>query len=122
MQDRPTAAELLAEIADVLEGDVLHALTGTLQHSVRVAGNLARIVQRELEFGPAADEREHAALVALLGHDGTIDELNAEFASRSRAGELGPEAWPVLGAVAKDQVAIVKPGHDNYDFAGEQEA
>ncbi len=121
MQDRPTAAELLAEIADVLEGDVLHALSGPLQHSVRVAGNLARIVQRELELGPAADAREHAALVELLGRDGSTDELNQELAAHIRDGSIAAGAWPALVAIARDKVAIVKPGHDDYDFADEQE-
>ena len=116
MQDRPSAAELLRDIAELLEGDVLAALTGPLQHNVRVAGNLARIVQRELELGPDADARENAALAALLGREGPTAELNAELAQRLRDKQAGlaQQAFPSLVAIAKDKVAVVKPGHDDH--------
>jgi hypothetical protein len=123
MQDRPTAAELLREIAQLLEGDVLAAVSGPLQHQVRVAGNLARIVQRELELGPDADEREFAMLRDLLDRDGTLAELNAELAARLHANtdpELARRAWPALVAITRDKLAVDKPGHDAYDFASEQ--
>ena len=120
MQDRPTAAELLRDIAELLEGDVVAELAGRpSQHNVRIAANLARIVQRELELGPAADARAHDALVALLGHDGTADELNAELAHRIRSREITGDAWPVVLGITKDKLAIVKPGYDDYDFADE---
>jgi uncharacterized protein DUF6285 len=123
MQDRPTAAELLRDIAALLEGDVLAATSGPLQHHVRVAGNLARIVQRELELGREANYRERALLGDLLGMEGSVAELNEELATRLRANddeEFAGAAWPVLMAVTLDKLAIDKPGHDAYDFAGEQ--
>jgi hypothetical protein len=123
VQDRPTAAELLRDIAELLEGDVLAATSGPIQHHVRVAGNLARIVQRELELGREANYRERALLGDLLGAEGTTAELNAELAARLRANdddEFARAAWPVLMAVTLDKLAIDKPGHDAYDFAGEQ--
>src|SRR5437868_4610710 len=123
MQDRPTAAELLRDIADLLAGDVLAATSGPLQHHVRVAGNLARIVQRELELGREANYRERALLGDLLGVDGSVAELNAEVAARLRANDddaFARAAWPVLLAVTLDKLSIDKPGHDAYDFAGEQ--
>jgi hypothetical protein len=123
VQDRPTAAELLRDIAELLEGDVLAATSGPLQHHVRVAGNLARIVQRELELGREAHYRERALLSELLGADGSVAELNAELAQRLRANddpELARAAWSVLLAVTLDKLSIDKPGHDAYDFAGEQ--
>ena len=123
MQDRPTAAELLRDIAELLEGDVLAATSGPIQHHVRVAGNLARIVQRELELGREANYRERALLGDLLGAEGSTAELNAELAARLRANDdddFARAAWPVLMAVTLDKLAIDKPGHDAYDFAGEQ--
>ena len=123
MQDRPTAAELLRDIAELLEGDVLAATAGPVRHHVRVAANLARIVQRELELGREANFRERALLGDLLGVDGSTAELNAELAKRLRANDdadLARAAWPVLLAITLDKLAIDKPGHDAYDFAGEQ--
>ena len=120
MQDRPTAAELLRDIAELLEGDVVAELAGRpSQHSVRVAANLARIVQRELELGPGAEARAHDALVALLGRDGTVDELTADLAARIRTREIAGDAWPVVLGITKDKLAVVKPGHDDYDFGNE---
>ncbi|HVV36560.1 MAG TPA: DUF6285 domain-containing protein [Acidimicrobiales bacterium] len=123
MQDRPTAAELLRDIADLLEGEVLAATSGPTQHHVRVAANLARIVQRELEMGRETNFRERALIGDLLGADGSVAELNAELAARLRANddaEFARAAWPVLLAVTLDKLAVNKPGHDAYDFAGEQ--
>jgi hypothetical protein len=125
VNDRPTAAELLRDIADLLEGDVLAAVSGPLQHNVRVAGNLARIVQRELELAPVAAEREQRLLADLLRADGTIEELNAQLAERLRAADdpaFARAAWPALLEIARDKLAVNKPGHDAYDFANEQRA
>lgn len=123
MQDRPTAAELLADIAALLEGDVLAAVSGPLQHNVRVAANLARVVERELASGPAAADRERALLGAVLGADGSVAELNAVLADRLRSGDdpaLGRAAWPALLEITRAKLAVDKPGHDTYDFATEQ--
>lgn len=48
MHDRPTAAELLAAIADTLDNRVLPAVDASARHDVRVAANLCRILRREL--------------------------------------------------------------------------
>jgi hypothetical protein len=123
MQDRPTAAELLLEIADVLEGDVLIAAPAPVKHHIRVAANLARIVQRELEVGREANFRERALLGDLLGAEGSTAELNAEVAARLRANDddaFARAAWPVLLAITLDKLSIDKPGHDAYDFSREQ--
>lgn len=117
MQDRPTAAELLRDVADLLEGDVLRAVSGPLQHNVRVAGNLTRIVQRELELGPAADARAHELLRTLLDRDGTEEDLNAELAARLRANEdagLAQRAFAPLLEITRGKLAIAKPGHDDH--------
>jgi hypothetical protein len=110
VQDRPTAAELLAEVAGFLE-DLVPQLSGPVQHQARVAANLTRIVEREVALAPAADARELAALQGLLGHDGSLVELNAELAQRLRDNELHREALPVLLDITRDKLAINKPGH-----------
>lgn len=123
MQDRPTAAELLRDIADLLENEVVPALSGPLQHQARVAGNLARIVERELLLGPVAAERERVLLGDLVGSPGGVAELNRLVADRLRAADdpaFARDAWAALIEITRDKLAVVKPGHDDYDFAGEQ--
>ncbi len=110
MQDRPTAAELLNEVASFLE-ELVPTLNGPVQHQARVAANLTRIVEREVALGPAAEVREIAALSALLGHDGDLVSLNAELATRLAKNELHRESLPVLLELTRDKLAINKPGH-----------
>jgi hypothetical protein len=119
MQYRPTAAELLADIADLLDDEVLDAVGGPLQHKVRVAGNLARILEREVRLGPAADAAESERLAALLGREGTLVELRAALAAR--LGDPTPfdadtdrAVHAALVATTRADLAIAKPGHDDW--------
>src|SRR5690349_15979158 len=106
MQDRPTAAELLATLTEYLEGEVQPNVTGTLRYHTLVAANITRMLRREAELYPAAARRERDALAELLDHpahggrgrddgeevggklgDDVLDELaalNAELARRLR--------------------------------------
>jgi hypothetical protein len=126
MQDRPTASELLATIADLLEGDVLAATKGGLQHNVRVAGNLCRILEREAQLGAAQEAREVALLAQVLGEaagERGARELSAALCARLDAGHdaaLERRAFPAILEIVRGKLAIAKPGHDDYDFAGEQ--
>lgn len=126
MNDRPTAAELLETIAEVLEREVLPATEGSLQHRVRVAGNLCRILEREFRLGSEVEAGERARLCILLGMEDTaaidVADLNRRLVERLDA-RADPEferaAWRVLVASTRDKLRIAKPGHDEYDFATE---
>lgn len=126
MQDRPTASELLATIADLLEGDVLAATKGGLQHQVRVAGNLCRILEREASLGAQQEAREVALLSQVLGEPANGRDaraLSAALVARLGAGHdaaLEKRAFPALLEIVRGKLAIAKPGHDDYDFANEQ--
>ena len=48
LQGRPTAAELVAAVAEFLEGDVRSNTTGAVNFHALVAANALRIVEREL--------------------------------------------------------------------------
>lgn len=118
MQYRPGADQLLDTIAELIGTELLPALPVELQHRARVAANLAQIVACEVRQAPAARGREHDAMAALLGHDGDGDELRAELARRLRADEgtgFEAAAWAVLVAVARDDLAIAKPGYDAWE-------
>ncbi len=113
MEDRPTAAELLQAIGDLLADEVLPVVDVTVQHKVRVAANLCRIVERELLIGAESAERERRALADLLGHDGSLAELNDELAGRLRVGDrdflAGSLAVLIEATVSK--LAVDKPGY-----------
>jgi flavin-binding protein dodecin len=92
-QDRPTASELLAAIAELLREEVTPVLDKAdprLGFQMRVAANSLAILEREARLGPAADAREHERLVTLLGRDGSLDDLNRELARQLRRGAYRP--------------------------------
>jgi hypothetical protein len=118
VQYRPTSAELLQTLADLLEGEVLPSAPRARQHQVRVAANLVRILEREATLAPAGERRERERLAALLGHDGEVTDLSAELAGRLRTEDdpaFEHHAWQVLVAIARDDLAIAKPGHDCWE-------
>ena len=114
-QDRPTASELLSAIADFLREEatpVLDKAEPRLGFQMRVAVNSLAILEREARLGPAADAAELARLVKLLGHDGTLEDLNRELARQLRAGtrDEGDSALMAhLDATIADKIAIANP-------------
>ncbi len=107
---RPTAAELVAAVADFLDNDVRQALgsdgrpadLGQVSFHARVAANVLRTVERELTDDRAAPE--------LLGFD---DET--QLAAAIRAGELDDrtaDVLPVLRALVRHRLTIAHPGYD----------
>lgn len=118
MKYRPDDAELLDAIASLLEEEVMPAVGPELQHKVRVAANLARVLQRQQLLEPAALERERQALRELLGRDGDIRELRAELDRRLRADHPALDdtaVWAALVAVSRDDLAAAKPGYDRWE-------
>jgi Domain of unknown function (DUF6285) len=114
-QDRPTASELITAIADFLREEATPALDRAnprLGFQMRVAANSLGILEREGRLGPAADAREHARLVALLGRDGTLEELNRVLVHQIRAGardERDVAMMAHLDATTADKIAIANP-------------
>jgi Domain of unknown function (DUF6285) len=114
-QDRPTASELLAAIADFLREEATPALDKAeprLGFQMRVAANALAILEREARLGPAADAREHARLAKLLGHDGSLADLNRALAQQLREGkrdERDAQLMEHLEATVTDKIAIANP-------------
>jgi hypothetical protein len=114
-QDRPTASELLAAIADFLREEATPALDKAeprLGFQMRVAVNSLSILEREARLGPAADAAEQARLAKLLDRDGTLDELNRELARQLRTGkrdERDAALMEHLDATVADKIAIANP-------------
>ena len=109
LHGRPTAAELVAAVAEFLEGDVRQATSGQVNFHARVAANALRMVERELL--DAGDEDVRAALAGL----GFADE--AGLAAAIRAGELadrpGPEITACLRTLVRHRLAVAHPGYDS---------
>lgn len=130
MQPRPTAAELLAVVAELLDRDVVPALDGPVQHHARVAASLVAIVERQLRLAPAAEAAELAGTQQLLAAGDPsgdapaaaveLDEARIRLAAALRSGmaddpAMASSVWDVLMRVARDDLSIAKPGHDSWD-------
>jgi hypothetical protein len=115
---RPTAAELVAAVADFLDSDV-RSSTGPdgrpadaaqVNFHARVAANVLRIVERELTDGSAAE------VTSQLAELGFADE--AQLAAAIRAGELDDRAddvLPTLRTLVRHRLAVAHPGYDEPD-------
>ncbi|HET6737006.1 DUF6285 domain-containing protein [Mycobacterium sp.] len=104
---RPTAAELVAAVADFLDNEVRAATEGHVNFHARVAANALHIVEREL--GASAGEVTDA-----LDTLGFTDE--ARLAAAIRAGELDARAGdvlPCLRTLVRHRLAVDHPGYDS---------
>ena len=105
-QGMVSRAELVAAVAEFLEGEVRAATSGAANFHALVAANALRIVERELLDRSFAEPQ--AGLVAL----GFTDE--AELSAAIRAGELDgrhSEVLACLRAVVSHRLEISHPGY-----------
>ena len=103
---RPTAAELIAAVAEFLETEVRAATSGSVNFHALVAANALRIVERELLDNTSA---EPAAALRELGYP---DEPT--LAAAIRTGELDGRSAEVLArlrTVVGHRLAISHPGY-----------
>ncbi len=118
MQYRPDASELLDAVASLLEGDVIAAVPPHLQHQVRVAANLCRVLQRESQLGDVNDAAERERLASIL-ETGDDDLASMRAALTARLDDPAP-IDPVLDrsiraallTTLRADLAIAKPSYD----------
>ena len=104
---KPTAAELVAAVAEFLEGEVREETSGAVNFHARVAANVLRTVEREL-LDDTADEPR--AALSSLGFD---DE--STLAAAIRAGnfdERRDDVFPALRAVVAHRLRVAHPGYE----------
>ena len=104
---RPTAAELVAAVADFLDSDVREATDGQVSFHARVAANVLRTVERELL------DRTAGEVTVALDHLGFTDET--QLAAAIRAGDLdgrAGEVLPCLRTLVRHRLTIAHPGYD----------
>ena len=99
MYGRPTAAELVAAVAEFLDGEVRSTTTGAVNFHALVAANALRIVERELL--DAAADHPRAALAAL----GYADE--DALAAAIRAAEAAATVASRRATKAKKRAADI---------------
>jgi hypothetical protein len=112
MMDQPSMLELVDAVRDFLEKRAMPELKGHTAFHARVAANALGIVSRELSLGPKSLSEERERLSELLGHQGSLDELNRELCKRIRSGTLGldtPGLGEHLAKSTRDKVAIDQP-------------
>lgn len=101
LAERPTAAELIAAVADFLEKKAAPQLDAHTGFHAKVAVNALRIVERELQQGEQAVADEKARLLALAGSniaaDTSLGALNAALCAQIESGTLATDD-PVLRA------------------------
>jgi hypothetical protein len=108
LHGRPTAAELVAAVAEFLETDVRESTTGQVNFHARVAANVLRIVERELLDESAGDATK------ALADAGFDDE--AQLAAAIRAGNLdggSDQLKSALHALVRHRLAVAHPGYDS---------
>ena len=120
MQQRPTAAELLADISALL-GQVIDQVPEAQKHQVRVAANLAGIVEREFTLGPANDEAERTRLAELFDQPAAADLATLRAQLLARLTDPAPldadESVAIYDALldtVRADLAISKPGYADW--------
>jgi Domain of unknown function (DUF6285) len=120
MMDQPSILELVEAVRSFIETKAMPELKGHTAFHARVAANALGIVARELEQGPKSAEAEHARLVALLGRDGSLEDLNRELCQRLRGGALPLTSDALeqhLELTTLDKVAIDQPSYSGLKLA-----
>jgi hypothetical protein len=107
---RPTAAELVAAVAEFLETDVRDSTSGQVNFHCRVAANALRMVEREL----LTEIEEADGVSDALARVGYDDE--AALAAAIRDGELdaaGDQVQSALRALVGRRLAAAHPGYQD---------
>jgi hypothetical protein len=117
MQDEPTPEELITAVADFLRNDIAPVISGHDAFKLRVSINALDLVTRQLTLEQANDSAEKARLEELLGHHGSLGELNRMLAGRVAKGEVDlqtPGLTEHLWKTTMDKLAVDQPNYASY--------
>ncbi len=117
MQDQPSSRELVTAVREFIENVAMPGLEGHAAFHARVAANALGIVERELEIAPEANAAEQERLKALLGKDGSLDELNRALCAAIRDGSVTLETEGLAGHLWETtlaKLAIDQPRYAAY--------
>jgi hypothetical protein len=85
---QPHPGEVIGAVAKFLRDVVVPKAEPLVAFQTNLAINALEMMRRQLELASAAEAEELERLTAMLGHAGTLAELNAEFAGKVGSGEL----------------------------------
>lgn len=104
--DAPSAAELVAAVAEFLERDVLPGAEGRTRFHLRVAVNVLGMVERELHLGPR-QQVDHAERLGALGF--ADDAGLAEAIRQGALDDRFEEVRTLLVQTTRDKLAVANP-------------
>jgi len=120
MMDQPSALELVTAVREFIEKHAMPELHGRTAFHARVAGNALAIVARELEQGDEANKAEKGRLKALIGVDGTLEELNRELCRRIRSNSIALDDQSLAAHLRETtlaKVAIDQPTYSGFKYS-----
>jgi hypothetical protein len=130
MLDQPRGADILAAVSKLLRETLMPQLPANAAFQARVAANAIDLVAREINFGDTVESEALGRLQALLGRNGSLQELEADLSGRIRRGELDLQSEGLadhLWQTTLDKMKIDQPAYASYrrtleTRAGQQQA
>ena len=120
MMDKPSLLEIVGAAKAFVDEKAIPELQGHVAFHARVAVNALAIAEREIEIGPRAAAAEHARLVKLMGHDGSLEDLNRALCARISGGDMTlgtPGLAEHLKLTTIDKVSIDQPHYSGLKTA-----
>lgn len=117
MQDQPGMSELLEAVRDFIRDEAAPELRGRKQFLAKVAVNTLEIIGRQLRSESEMNASELQSLSALLGREGTLDELNRELCAQIRSGSFAPDdpkLLKYLWSTTLAKLSVDQPKYSTY--------
>jgi hypothetical protein len=121
--DRPSVEELLEAVEEFLRDHAMPALPGHLSFHARVAANVVGIARREVEQSGQIEADQAQRLMNILGHEGSVTELNRELCMQIRNGDIelfDPALMDHLNKFAIEELGVDNPRYSAYRKAMEE--
>jgi hypothetical protein len=118
MQDIPDPTEILAAVAALMRETIMPLLSGHPNYQVRVAANALDLVGRQIALQPGSDAAELQRLKALLGRDGSLEDLNQALCEAIERHAVTPETPGLaehLWATTMAKLAVDQPSYARYE-------
>ena len=116
--DRPTQSELIEAVREFLETKVMQETTGPLQFNTRIAVNVLKILERELETGQDITSGAIQRIQQLLSSDESDPAvLNTALSEAIENGDLAwnnPELLHHLRTTTMDKLSVDNPRYSAY--------